>query len=105
MDNDQNQTPPQPIQPAVEQPSVANGNKKSILLLVALFALVIIGAAGIFVLMNKKEPSETPPTATYQALPTPTTQPTKSPEEELDQLTIESADEDFKDINTDLEQL
>ncbi|GEM_PF-6502040 len=109
MDNNQNQTtqPTQPITPPttpVVQPKTTNTNKTNTLLLVLLFAITIAGATGIFLFMNKKLSSPTLP-AVSQDTPTPTPFNNQTPEESLEQVTIEDPTEDMRDINLDVSQL
>ncbi len=119
--NAQNQTPIQPIQPPVVNQPIAQPtqpetlvmpekNTKMLYLILALLVIVCIGALGTFLLI-KRQPA-TPETKIAAPIvsptspsPTPTILPTKTPEQELQEVTIVDPTADITDINADLQQL
>lgn len=101
MDENQN-IAQSPIQPTETAPTPVS-NKKSLLGLAVLLILILAGIIGISFLTNKKPAPSVPATSVETAKPLPTVTPTT--EEELDQVTLESPDQDFVDITADLNQL
>lgn len=120
--NMQNTTPiPPPTQPsAVNQPITQPApvqpekNNKMLFLALAMFILIGLGIGGIFFLNNRQTipqtKIETP--VVSQVSPTPisiqptiTTQPTQTPEQALQDVTIIDPSTDMTDINADLSQL
>lgn len=106
MDENQNQTnqPTEALQTSVSPvPETNTTDKKSLLGLAVLLILILAGIVGISLLTNKKPTPNAPTTSKETIILSPTITPTV--EEELDQVTLESPDQDFVDIEADLNQL